>query len=332
MTGRDESTEREEPLGDEDPTDIERAGTTTNIEKAGTTTDIEESGAATDRRSVLRALGGAAALSAASPLVARTAAAQTDRTTVVLGARRDYWLGLQPRAIEGQQNPTLRLRQGDPYRIVWVNLDGARHRFRLLDGEGNVVGQTEESDQQGATRATRFRAREELAGYDCEFHPEAMQGAVELGEGFQTTTADRGATETTEGGEATTQSGETTTESTETATGNGGASGDVVEVAVGPSGNYFRFVPERVEIPVGGTVRWNFESAGHNVSARPEAARQVSIPEGAEPFASYPEGESFRVVAEGETYEHAFSVPGEYVYVCVPHVGEGMIGTVAVTE
>lgn len=325
MTGRDESTGRGEPLGDEDPTDIEECETTTDIERAGPTTDIEESGAATDRRSVLRALGGAAALSAASPLVARTAAAQTDRTTVVLGARRDYWLGLQPRAIEGQRNPTLRLRQGDPYRIVWVNLDGARHRFRLLDGEGNVVGQTEESDQQGATRATRFRAREELAGYECEFHPEAMRAAVESGEEFQTTTADRGATETTAGGE-------TTTESAETTTGNGGASGDVVEVAVGPSGNYFRFVPERVEIPVGGTVRWRFESAGHNVSARPEAARQVSIPEGADPFSSYPEGESFRVVAEGETYEHAFSVPGEYVYVCLPHVGEGMIGTVVVTE
>ncbi len=291
-------------------------------------TSREESGATTDRRRVLRALGGAVALSG-SPIVAtRGAARQADRTTIVLGARRDYWLGLQPRAIEGQQNPTLRLGEGDRYRVVWVNLDGARHRFRLLDADDNVVSQTEESAQQGATRATRFRAREGLTSYECEFHPDEMRATVELGEEFPTTTEEETtAADTTE---ATTEGEETVTETT---TGDGGASGDVAaEVAVGPSGNYFRFVPERVEIPVGGTVRWNFESAGHNVSARPEAARQVSLPEGAEPFSSYPEGESFRVVAEGETYEHAFSVPGEYVYVCVPHVGEGMIGTVVVTE
>ncbi|WP_238398200.1 cupredoxin domain-containing protein [Halorussus salinus] len=296
-------------------------------------TGRDEPTSATDRRSVLRALGGVAALSAAPRAASVGAAAQADRTTVLLGARRDYWLGLQPRAIEGQQNPTLRLRQGDRYRVVWVNLDGARHRLRLLDGGGNVVNRTEESAQQGATRATRFRAREELASYECEFHPDEMRAAVELGEGFPTTTeAETTAADTTE---ATTEGEETAAETTTgdgNASGDGSASGDVAEVAVGPSGNYFRFVPERVEIPVGGTVRWNFESAGHNVSARPEAARQVSIPEGAEPFASYPEGESYRVVAEGETYEHVFSVPGEYVYVCVPHTGEGMIGTVVVTE
>ncbi|WP_276282054.1 plastocyanin/azurin family copper-binding protein [Halorussus caseinilyticus] len=276
------------------------------------------SGGPTTRRGVLRALGGATAL-AAAPTVAERGAAQDDRTTIVLGARRDYWLGLQPRAIEGQRNPTLRLREGDRYRIVWVDLDGARHRFRLLDADGNVVNRTRPSDQRGATRATRFRGRPELAGYDCEFHPEQMNGSVELGEGFPTT---RAAGETTEANQ-TAEANETTA---------GGGSGGVAEVAVGPEGDYFRFVPERVEIPVGGTVRWRFESAGHNVSARPEAARQVSLPEGAQPFSSYPEGESFRVVSEGETYEHAFSVPGEYTYVCVPHVGEGMIGTVVVTE
>jgi plastocyanin len=279
----------------------------------------------TSRRGILRALGGASAL-AAAPALAEVGAGETqaDRTTIVLGARRDYWLGLQPRAIEGQRNPALQLRQGDRYRVVWVNLDGERHRFRLLDGGGNAVSRTRAADRQGATRATRFRAREALAGYECQFHPEEMRGAVELGEGFPTTTVQTTAETTAE--ETTTETGETTTEA------GGGADGDVAVVDVGPSGQYFRFVPERVEIPVGGTVRWEFKSAGHNVSCRPEVARQVSLPEGAEPFSSYPEGESFRVVSEGETYEHTFETPGEYTYVCVPHVGEGMIGTVVVTE
>jgi plastocyanin len=299
--------------------------------------------AVTSRRGVLRALGGASALAATPALASAGAdrgATQADRTTIVLGARRDYWLGLQPRAIEGQRNPALQLRQGDRYRVVWVNLDGERHRLRLLDGDGNAVSQTGAANRQGATRATRFRAREALAGYECEFHPERMRGAVELGEGFPTTTAqtteetatEETATETateettTEAEETATEAGETTTEA------GGGAGGDVAVVDVGPSGQYFRFVPERVEIPVGGTVRWEFKSAGHNVSCRPEVARQVSLPEGAEPFSSYPEGESFRIVSEGETYEHTFETPGEYTYVCVPHVGEGMIGTVVVTE
>lgn len=260
------------------------------------------------------------------------AGAQADRTTIVLGARRDYWLGLQPRAIEGQRNPTLRLQEGGRYRLVWVDLDGARHRFRLLDADGDAVSRTRPADRQGATRATRFRARERVAAYDCAFHPEAMRGSVESGEGFPTTTAEAAET-TTEDSETTTEVSEATTEQPETtAAGGETAAGGVAEVAVGPEGDYLRFVPERVEIPVGGTVRWRFESAGHNVSARPEAARQVSLPEGAEPFSSYPEGESYRVVAEGETYERAFEVPGEYTYVCVPHVGEGMIGTVVVTE
>jgi plastocyanin len=34
----------------------------------------------------------------------------------------------------------------------------------------------------------------------------------------------------------------------------------------------------------------------------------------------------------GETFEHTFTVPGTYVYVCVPHAGQGMIGRVIVNE
>ncbi|WP_458188969.1 plastocyanin/azurin family copper-binding protein [Haladaptatus sp. NG-WS-4] len=146
-------------------------------------------------------------------------------------------------------------------------------------------------------------------------------------------TTERPFTETTD---ATTEepTGETTEETTtETTTEEttGGTSGETVDVAVGPQGR-LRFDPEEVEIPVGGTVRWTFESAGHNVTAKPGASEKISIPENAEPFGSYEGDAHYSINEVGTTYEHTFTVPGEYVYVCEPHADQGMVGTVTVTE
>lgn len=128
--------------------------------------------------------------------------------------------------------------------------------------------------------------------------------------------------------------GETTAanESTATATtiGDGESRGSPTAVAVGPNGDLV-FEPEAIEVAIGDTVVWNFESPGHNVSARPGASDKVSIPDGAEPFASYEGDKSYQVVEEGESYEHTFETAGEYTYVCVPHAGQGMIGTVSVS-
>lgn len=121
----------------------------------------------------------------------------------------------------------------------------------------------------------------------------------------------------------------TTTLTTESATESGG---QTVAIDVGPDGAYFRFDPDRVEISVGDTVEWTARSEGHNVSAYPDDARQVELPERAEPFGSFPAGESYRIIPVGESFRHTLTVPGEYVYVCVPHVGEGMIGRVIVSD
>lgn len=231
-----------------------------------------------------------------------------EATPIVLGGRTSYWLGLAPPPIEGEQNPTLQLREGERYRLVWVNLDGERHELHLEDGEGTVVHRTEASERVGVARSVAFETDESLAGYRCEYHPEQMVGSVELGEGFETTTE-----ETTED---TTIQGE----------------GEVVDVAVGPEGEYLRFVPEEAEISVGDAVRWTFESEGHNVTAKPEASTKVELPEGAEPFATYEGNRSFMVMQVGETFEHTFTVPGTYVYVCAPHADQGMVGRVIVTE
>jgi plastocyanin len=148
-----------------------------------------------------------------------------------------------------------------------------------------------------------------------------------------------GTTENTGGGTTnganTTNGGNGTTGGSETTSGSSGGgsatSGGETTVAAGPDGR-FVFEPKEVEVAVGDTVVWEFKSAGHNVSAVPKDSETVSIPNGAKPFASYESGDLYAVVPEGETYEHTFETPGEYTYVCIPHVTSGMVGTVTVTE
>lgn len=241
--------------------------------------------------------------------------------TVVLGGQTDGWLGLAPDAIEGAVNPAIPVGPGLTYRVVWINLDGRRHQFEVLDGEGQLLVSTGPAGAPGATRAVTFETTDAMAAYRCRFHPQRMRGELRPGEEFP---GPAGGNRTADNETAANR-----TAGNETAPPTGG---ETVDVAVGPEGSYFRFVPEMVTISVGDAVRWTAESVGHNVSARPEDARQVELPSGAEPFSSYPEGESFVIIDVGESYEHTFTVPGEYVYVCIPHVSEGMVGTVAVEE
>ena len=79
------------------------------------------------------------------------------------------------------------------------------------------------------------------------------------------------------------------------------------EVFVGPNGQY-RFLPETLTVSTGTTVTWTFQSSNHNVSCRPEGWDSASLPEGAEPFSSYDDGNSFETVAEGETYTLTLTV------------------------
>lgn len=127
---------------------------------------------------------------------------------------------------------------------------------------------------------------------------------------------------TTEENEETT----TTTEETATTTESG-----PVTVAVGPE-KRLRFEPEHVDVSVGDTVVWEFESAGHNVTSHPDASPKCENPEGAEPFTSYEDEQHYAINEVGTTFEHTFEVPGEFVYVCTPHAGQGMVGSVTVTE
>ncbi|MEF8853386.1 MAG: plastocyanin/azurin family copper-binding protein [Haloarculaceae archaeon] len=114
--------------------------------------------------------------------------------------------------------------------------------------------------------------------------------------------------------------------------GSGGTATPAGDVRAGPDGRTV-FDPEEITVSAGDTVVWAFVSPNHNVSAVPGHAPQASVPDGADPFASYGvDGDPNRTAAAGTTYEHTFETPGEYTYVCIPHARQGMVGTIVVEE
>jgi plastocyanin len=87
------------------------------------------------------------------------------------------------------------------------------------------------------------------------------------------------------------------------------------------------FEPARVVVHAGDTVEWqNTSSVPHTITAdarRAAEGKEVILPPGATPFNS-------GVIAPGGSYRHAFTVPGTYKYICVPHADFGMTGELMV--
>jgi plastocyanin len=115
----------------------------------------------------------------------------------------------------------------------------------------------------------------------------------------------------------------------------GGSAQPSSEYDVGMSASEFR--PASLTVSVGTSVVWrNTSKQGHTVTAYGDG-----IPGDAEYFASggFDSEEEARneyanssagVLGAGETFSHEFRRPGTYAYVCLPHEGVGMAGTVEV--
>lgn len=100
------------------------------------------------------------------------------------------------------------------------------------------------------------------------------------------------------------------------------------------------FVPEEYEVSVGEPVVWqNTSEADHTVTAYPnplfEEGETYFATGGYDDFdTAYEEWWDDRGGRLGtrETFEHTFSVPGTYDYVCLPHEAAAMVGRIVVTE
>ena len=87
------------------------------------------------------------------------------------------------------------------------------------------------------------------------------------------------------------------------------------------------FKPKRIEVAVGERVTWrNAGKVGHTVTAdKSQVADRslVSIPGGTKEWDS-------GLVNGGQSFSRTFERAGTYRYVCIPHEGAGMVGTVVV--
>ncbi|MEF8842079.1 MAG: plastocyanin/azurin family copper-binding protein [Haloarculaceae archaeon] len=88
-------------------------------------------------------------------------------------------------------------------------------------------------------------------------------------------------------------------------------------VTVGPDGRLV-FDPETFEVAAGDTVRWEWASAGHNVSP------------GSQPVEADWPGDDESTYGAGRTYAYTFGVSGRYEYHCDPHQSVGMTGSFTV--
>jgi plastocyanin len=102
----------------------------------------------------------------------------------------------------------------------------------------------------------------------------------------------------------------------------GGGGGATREVVVGPGGSLV-YEPADLEIAVGTTVNFVWDSDNHNivVDSQPEGANWEGTSGGAS-----------KTYDTGHEYSHTFETTGTYDYFCQPHVGAGMEASIEVVE
>lgn len=89
------------------------------------------------------------------------------------------------------------------------------------------------------------------------------------------------------------------------------------------------FLPDRLHIQPGETVRWVIQSGGHSTTSyhpKNHNLYRTRIPEGGQPW------DSGVLFDRGDGFEQTFTVPGVYQYYCIPHEGAGMVGAIVVGE
>jgi len=106
--------------------------------------------------------------------------------------------------------------------------------------------------------------------------------------------------------------------------------GNTVTVHVGPNGS-MTFAPATVQLAVGDTVMWMWDSSPHTVTSGAPGAvdgKFCSLPDGTAVTAAACDSTSYAENA-GATYAHTFDAAGTYPYFCEVH-GAMMSGTVDV--
>lgn len=105
-----------------------------------------------------------------------------DVQEILLGTGEEQvWVGEEPSLIAGEENPSLELVAGESYDIGYVNNGGEGHTLSILAGEQDRTS-TDVDNEEGAEHWLTIEADEDLTGYRCEVHPDAMAGDIEISE------------------------------------------------------------------------------------------------------------------------------------------------------
>lgn len=109
--------------------------------------------------------------------------AWTDVEEIRLSATASRFEGVEPEFIEGEENPTLVLTEGEEYVITWENADGKSHNLELWDEDETVVDEhsTEVMGEKNETRSLEFEATAAMTEYICRIHVDwGKRGDLEI--------------------------------------------------------------------------------------------------------------------------------------------------------
>lgn len=97
--------------------------------------------------------------------------------------RIQAWTGIEPALIEGQDNPTIVLLEGEEYGFRWVNEDGSPHNLEIRGEDGDVIDEYATEDISGEDEEATLEnvvATEEMATYVCRFHQGTQVGDIDV--------------------------------------------------------------------------------------------------------------------------------------------------------
>lgn len=97
--------------------------------------------------------------------------------------RVQAWTGLEPAMIDGEDNPTITLIDGQEYDFRWVNADGVLHNMEIRDENGEIIDeyQSDDVDEEGEEATIEgVTATEEMTTYICAYHESSQVGDIEV--------------------------------------------------------------------------------------------------------------------------------------------------------
>ncbi|ELY44610.1 cupredoxin domain-containing protein [Natronorubrum sulfidifaciens] len=92
-----------------------------------------------------------------------------------------HWGGIEPAIIEGEENPTITLIEGQEYTFRWVNADGVEHNLEIRDENDDIIDEYQSDDvsEEGEEASIEgVVATTEMTTYICTYHEETQVGDI----------------------------------------------------------------------------------------------------------------------------------------------------------